>query len=101
MILSLSAAICLISVLHWILTFRSSLSKNTFHRIRRNGPLLVSSGNHDGDSRNAANEAFAEWLLLSRTEVLFVDGESALLGEARHREVFRRRSPRSHSSQFQ
>jgi Icc-related predicted phosphoesterase len=53
------------------------------HRIRRNAPLLVSSGNHDGDSRNDANEAFAEWLLLSRAERLFVDGESVLLGDTR------------------
>jgi Icc-related predicted phosphoesterase len=53
------------------------------HRIRRNAPLLVSSGNHDGDSHNAANECFAEWLLLSRAEGLFVDGESALLGDTR------------------
>jgi Icc-related predicted phosphoesterase len=52
-------------------------------RIRRRTPLLVSSGNHDGDSRNAANESFAEWLLLSRAEGLFVDGESALLGDTR------------------
>jgi len=53
------------------------------HRIRRHAPLLVSSGNHDGDSHNAANECFAEWLLLSRAEGLFVDGESALLGDTR------------------
>ena len=53
------------------------------HRIRRNAPLLVSSGNHDGDSHNAANECFAEWLLLSRAEGLFVDGESAMLGDTR------------------
>ncbi len=53
------------------------------HRIRRAAPLLVSSGNHDGDGRNEANECFAEWLLLSRAEGLFVDGESALLGDTR------------------
>jgi Icc-related predicted phosphoesterase len=52
-------------------------------RIRRYAPLLVSSGNHDGDGHNGANELFAEWLLLSRAEGLFVDGESALLGETR------------------
>jgi len=46
-------------------------------------PLLVSSGNHDGDSYNAANEFYAEWLLLNRAEGLFVDGESALVGETR------------------
>jgi Icc-related predicted phosphoesterase len=52
-------------------------------RIRRNAPLLVSSGNHDGDGCNAADEVFAEWLLLSRAEGLFVDGESVLLGDTR------------------
>jgi Icc-related predicted phosphoesterase len=52
-------------------------------RIRRGAPLLVSSGNHDGDSRNAADEIFAEWLLQNRAEGLFVDGESALLGDTR------------------
>src|SRR6516225_3259034 len=50
------------------------------HRIRRHSPLLVSSGNHDGDSRNAANESVAEWLVQSRTDGLYVDGESALFG---------------------
>jgi Icc-related predicted phosphoesterase len=49
------------------------------HRIRQKTRLLVSSGNHDGDRRNAANESFAEWLLLSRAEGLFVDGDSAVL----------------------
>jgi Icc-related predicted phosphoesterase len=53
------------------------------HRIRRNAPLLVSSGNHDSDSRNSANEGFAEWLITSREQGLFVDGESALLGDTR------------------
>jgi Icc-related predicted phosphoesterase len=53
------------------------------HRIRRSAPLLVSSGNHDGDSRNAADEIFAEWLLQNRAEGLFVDGESVLLGDTR------------------
>jgi Icc-related predicted phosphoesterase len=53
------------------------------HRIRQKTRLLVSSGNHDGDSRNAANESFAEWLLLSRADGLFVDGDSAVLGDTR------------------
>lgn len=52
-------------------------------RIRRSAPLLVSSGNHDGDGYNGANELFAEWLLQNRAEGLFVDGESAVLGETR------------------
>ena len=32
------------------------------HRIRQKAPLLVSSGNHDGDVRNDAHESVAEWL---------------------------------------
>ena len=53
------------------------------HRIRQKTRLLVSSGNHDGDSRNAANESFAGWLRLSRAEGLFVDGDSAVIGDTR------------------
>ncbi|MEA3209120.1 MAG: hypothetical protein QOE70_2177 [Chthoniobacter sp.] len=53
------------------------------HRIRRTTRLLVSSGNHDGDSRNAADESVAQWLQLARAEGLFVDGDSAVLGDTR------------------
>lgn len=53
------------------------------HRIREKTRLLVSSGNHDGDRRNAADESYAEWLLLSRAEGLFVDGDTAVLGDTR------------------
>lgn len=53
------------------------------HRIRKNTRLLVSSGNHDGDSRNAANESYAGWLRQCRVEGLFVDGESAVIGDTR------------------
>src|SRR6476469_9859240 len=48
-------------------------------RIRQNTRLLVSSGNHDGDSRNAANESFAGWLQQARTSGLFVDGDSVVI----------------------
>jgi predicted MPP superfamily phosphohydrolase len=33
-------------------------------RLRQKTRLIVSSGNHDGDSRNAADESVAEWLHL-------------------------------------
>ena len=52
-------------------------------RIRQNAQLLVSSGNHDGDSRNAANESYAGWLREARAEGLFVDGDSAVIGGLR------------------
>jgi len=51
------------------------------HRIRQHTKLLVSSGNHDGDSRNAADESFAGWLRQARTDGLFVDGDSAVIGD--------------------
>jgi Icc-related predicted phosphoesterase len=38
--------------------------------------LVVSSGNHDGDSRNAADESVAQWLQDVRTGGLYVDGDS-------------------------
>jgi Icc-related predicted phosphoesterase len=46
------------------------------HRIRQMTRLLVSSGNHDGDSRSAADESIAQWIQESRAEGLFVDGDS-------------------------
>lgn len=45
-------------------------------RIRQKTRLLVSSGNHDGDSRSAADESVARWLQESRAAGLSVDGDS-------------------------
>ena len=45
--------------------------------------LVVSSGNHDGDSRNEADESIAEWVREARSERLHVDGDSFGLGDAR------------------
>jgi Icc-related predicted phosphoesterase len=45
-------------------------------RIRQHTRLLVSSGNHDGDSRNAADESVAQWIRDSQAGGLFVDGNS-------------------------
>lgn len=45
--------------------------------------LVVSSGNHDGDSRNEADESIAEWLQSARSERLHVDGDSFDLGDTR------------------
>lgn len=44
-------------------------------RIRQKTRLLVSSGNHDGDSRNAADESVAQWVRDSKSAGLFVDGD--------------------------
>jgi Icc-related predicted phosphoesterase len=48
-----------------------------FGLLRKSGKkLVVCSGNHDGDSRNAGDESVAQWLQDSRAEGLFVDGDS-------------------------
>jgi Icc-related predicted phosphoesterase len=43
--------------------------------------VLVSSGNHDGDARSAANESICNWLHEAKAGQLFVDGDSVEIGE--------------------
>lgn len=43
--------------------------------------LLVSSGNHDGDSRNEADESVAHWLSEIKRDRLVVDNESIIVGD--------------------
>ena len=49
-------------------------------RIARHTRLLVSSGNHDGDGRNAAQESICRWLREAKAGQLFVDGDSVMIG---------------------
>ena len=49
--------------------------------LRRKARLVVCSGNHDGDSRNSADESVAAWLCSARAEGLHVDGDSFGLGK--------------------
>lgn len=51
-------------------------------RLRRQTPLLVVSGNHDADERNAAGEWFSRWLIRARGDGLFVDGDEVSLRNA-------------------
>lgn len=53
------------------------------NRLREKTRVLVSSGNHDGDGRNGADESIAEWLHAARQERLHVDGDSLDLGDTR------------------
>lgn len=48
--------------------------------LRQKTTLVVSSGNHDGDSRNEADESIAEWVRHVRDDHLHVDGDSFDLG---------------------
>src|SRR3954451_22366657 len=43
--------------------------------IRQKTRLIVCSGNHDGDSSNAADESIAAWVRDARAERLHVDGD--------------------------
>ncbi len=45
-------------------------------RISQRSRLLVSSGNHDGDGRNAAEESICRWLHEAKEGELYVDGDS-------------------------
>lgn len=54
-----------------------------FALLRQQVRMVVSSGNHDGDSRNAADESVSEWLRAARGEGLHVDGDSFDLGDTR------------------
>lgn len=53
------------------------------HLLRAGRPLAVSSGNHDGDSRNAGDESVADWIQGLRGNGLHVDGDSFDLGGTR------------------
>lgn len=50
-------------------------------RLRQSTRVLVSSGNHDGDSRSAADESTCRWLLEAKADRLFVDGDSVQMGD--------------------
>jgi len=52
-------------------------------RIREKTRLLVSSGNHDGDCRSAADESVAGWIQEAKADGLFVDGDSLDVAGAR------------------
>ncbi len=52
-------------------------------RLRQKGRVLVCSGNHDGDSRNAADESVAAWLQAARADDILVDGEGVTIDGAR------------------
>jgi len=51
-------------------------------RLAQKTRLLVSSGNHDGDARSAADESICTWLQDVRADVLHVDGDSVQIGDA-------------------
>jgi Icc-related predicted phosphoesterase len=59
---------------------QAAVVKKYFERIQAKTRLLICSGNHDLDSRNAAGEKMAKWLLGSRNKGVLSDGESLAIG---------------------
>jgi Icc-related predicted phosphoesterase len=51
--------------------------------LRQKTTLVVCSGNHDGDSRNEADESVAAWLRAAGNDRLYVDGDSFDMGDTR------------------
>jgi len=51
------------------------------NRLSQQTRLIVSSGNHDGDARSAADESICTWLQDVKSERLFVDGDSVQFGD--------------------
>lgn len=51
------------------------------NRLRQIKPLLVSSGNHDGDHRTADGESVSQWIQDVRAPQLSVDGDCFKAGE--------------------
>lgn len=50
--------------------------KKYLRRIAQDTPILVSSGNHDGNQRSEYGESVAEWLQEITDDNIFVDGKS-------------------------
>jgi Icc-related predicted phosphoesterase len=51
-------------------------------RLSRQVPVLVSSGNHDGDGHNKALESICQWLREAKEGQLHVDGDGVMIGES-------------------
>jgi Icc-related predicted phosphoesterase len=54
----------------------------SFAAIAQSSRLLLCSGNHDLNARNAAGEKTADWLEALRSEAVAVDGDSLHVGDA-------------------
>jgi Icc-related predicted phosphoesterase len=54
--------------------------KKYLENIGEKTPLLVCSGNHDGNEKNDADEYIAPWLQEARAQQVHVDGDNVLFG---------------------
>lgn len=60
---------------------QSVVVRKYFSRLQAKTRLLICSGNHDLDSKNAAGEKIAKWLLGSQNKGVLSDGQSLSVGD--------------------
>ncbi len=58
-----------------------TVMKKYLSKIASIAPVLVCSGNHDGNEKNAADEFIAPWLHEIRQEGVYVDGDDVKFGD--------------------
>ena len=60
---------------------QSVVVRKYFDRLRAKTKLVICSGNHDLDGKNAAGEKAAKWLAVPQQEDIPSDGDSFMLGD--------------------
>ena len=63
------------------ISVQTVVMKKYLQTIGQQIPLLVCSGNHDGNEKNAADEYIAPWLQEVRDQQLHVDGDNVFFGK--------------------
>jgi Icc-related predicted phosphoesterase len=63
------------------LTVQTVVIKKYLKNIGEQTPLMVCSGNHDGNEKNNADEYVAPWLQEARNQQVHVDGDNVFFGE--------------------
>lgn len=63
------------------LSVQTVVIKKYLRNIGEQTPLLVCSGNHDGNEKNDADEYVAPWLQEARNHKVHVDGDNVYFGE--------------------
>jgi Icc-related predicted phosphoesterase len=63
------------------LSVQTVVIKKYLRNLGKQTPLLVCSGNHDGNEKNDADEYIAPWLQEARNQQVHVDGDSVYFGD--------------------
>lgn len=66
---------------HVDLNVQIVVMKKYLSQIADKCPLLICSGNHDGNEKNDADEYIAPWLQEARNQQVYVDGDNVFFGD--------------------